>query len=252
MKINTFICLTFLFCTAFFLASACTSIEPSPKEEPLQNELSSIQKQKKVTSFSAPLVYGNKSPRFGESGISNLVTDAMMWGLTKKEKQKVDFSLINAGIIQEGLPQGEVTQEDFYKTLPFETKAYLVTLTGEEVLNLFDYIASINQGSTAFAQVSKEVTYSVTYDERGKNGSITSLLIHNKEINPELEYRIATTDYLAAGGDGYTDLQKGSHKANTSITLQDLVIEYAKSLEQPISPTSLVDSRLNVIGGKSF
>jgi len=62
-------------------------------------------------------------------------------------------------------------------------------------------------------------------------------------VDPNKTYRFCTNDYLYGGGDGYTVLTK----ANTSLLLSYVVIEYIASQSGIVTPRT--DGRMTVIGG---
>jgi 5'-nucleotidase/UDP-sugar diphosphatase len=123
----------------------------------------------------------------------------------------------------------------------------VLTLKGTDVESLFDFIGSINQGAGGFAQVSKEVKYTITYDADGKNGKISDVTVGGKPVDPGRLYRIATNDYMANGGDGYVIFKNSVDTFNTSMLMNDVFIDYVKSLPQPVAPAT--DGRITVMGG---
>ena len=191
-------------------------------------------------------VFGNKLSRKIELPLGNFVADAQVAYLASCGVN-VDFGFTNGGNIRTALPKGNVTRENLLTVLPFENYVYVVTLKGADVIELFNYIGSINQGAGGFAQVSKEVSYTLTYDETGMNGKISNVLINGSLIDESRTYKIAVNDYLAAGGDGYEVLTKSIDTFNTSMLMSDVVIEYAQSLGQPISPVT--EGRITIVGG---
>jgi len=116
------------------------------------------------------------------------------------------------------------------------------------VKELFEFIPTLNQGAGGFPQVSKEVKYTLTYDADGRNGSISDITIGGKPIDVKKTYRMATNDYMAGGGDGYVALKKCTDTFNTRMLVNDMFIEYLKTVPQPVTPTT--DGRITVIGGK--
>ena len=191
-------------------------------------------------------VFGNKLSRKIELPLGNFVADAQVEYLAAHGVE-VDFGFTNGGNIRSSLPKGKVTRENILTVLPFENYVYVVTLKGSDVIDLFNFIGSINQGAGGFAQVSKEVSYTITYDETGMNGVISNVLVNGAPIDENRTYKIAVNDYLADGGDGYEALTKSIDTFNTSMLMSDVVIEYAQSLGGPISPTT--EGRITIIGG---
>jgi 5'-nucleotidase/UDP-sugar diphosphatase len=161
----------------------------------------------------------------------------------------VDFAFQNGGNIRAEIPAGDVTKEHILTVLPFENYNYVVTLKGTDVIDLFNFIGTINQGAGGFPQVSKEVRYTVTYDDKGANGKLTGLTINGASVDPNRIYKIATNDYLAEGGDGYEALTRSTDTFNTSMLLSDVVVDYARTLPQPLNPAALTDGRITVVGG---
>jgi len=188
-------------------------------------------------------------PRCEESALADLCADAFVWG-TRELGQTVDFGFINGGGIRGGLPAGPVTRGDFLVMQPFSNSVDLITLTGAQVKAVFAHAAAQNQGNGGFAQVSKEVKFTITYDGEGKNGSIDleKLTIGGKPVDDGKTYRVATYDFIVeTGGDGYTMFMEGTDLLNTSVLDVDMLIAYVKTLSPPLLPQT--DGRITVVGG---
>ena len=75
-----------------------------------------------------------------ESTLSNLLADILIWG-GRAFHETPDFAVYNMGGIRAALVKGDVTKGDVVDVAPFENKLCLLTLTGEQVLELFKQIA---------------------------------------------------------------------------------------------------------------
>lgn len=188
--------------------------------------------------------FGNKLSRYQETSVGNLTCDAIVHYLSTTGVT-VDFAFLNGGGLRAELPKGEVTKEDIMTMLPFENYVFVVDIKGSDLIELFDYVGSIPQGSGAFAQVSKEARYTITYKEG--QGQISNLTIGGQPIDPNKVYRVATNDYLVKGGSGYTVLTRNNDSFNTSLLLSDVVIEYVQTLSQPVAP--VLDGRITIVNG---
>ncbi|MCQ2982011.1 MAG: 5'-nucleotidase C-terminal domain-containing protein [Treponemataceae bacterium] len=191
---------------------------------------------------------GNKDSRKWETAIGDFVADAQD-GYLASHGVSVDFGFTNGGNIRADFPAGDVTRENVLTVLPFENYVYVVTLNGSDVADLFQFIATLNQGAGGFPQMSKNVKYTLTYDAEGKNGQISDVTISGEPIDTSRTYRIAINNYLAEGGDGYEVLTRSIDTFNTSMLMSDVVIEYAQSLTEPVSAET--SGRITVIGGIS-
>jgi len=189
---------------------------------------------------------GNKDSRKWETAIGDFVADAQD-GYLAAHGVVVDFGFTNGGNIRASFPAGDVTRENVLTVLPFENYVYVVTLNGSDVADLFQFIATLNQGAGGFPQMSKNVKYTLTYDAEGKNGQISDVTISGEPVDTTRTYRIAVNNYLAEGGDGYTVLTRSVDTFNTSMLMSDIVIEYAQSLTGPVS--SETSGRITVVGG---
>jgi 5'-nucleotidase/UDP-sugar diphosphatase len=190
-------------------------------------------------------IFGKRLTRYQETAIGNLVTDANAWYFRTIYGQHIDFAFHNGGNIRAELPAGSITREQILTILPFDNYLYIVSLKGSEIIELFDFIASIPQGAGGFPQFSADVRY--TLDAEGR--AIRDLTIGGAPVDPDRTYRFCTNDYILGGGDGYTVMQKARDPFNTSLLLSFVVIEYIKSQSGPISP--MTDGRLTVSGGVS-
>lgn len=137
------------------------------------------------------------TPHRPESELSNLLADIMVWAADIYQEHP-DFGVYNMGGVRADLPEGDVTYGDVLDIAPFENKIAFVTLTGEEVLELFSQFAS-----TGGEGVSHDVRMVITPD-----GKLVSASLRGEPIDPRRDYRIATIDYLLGGNDKMLAFQK--------------------------------------------
>ncbi len=185
---------------------------------------------------------GNLSRRH-ETALGNMVNDGAMWYFRDHLGKDVDFAFTNGGNIRAELRPGNITRGDLTTVLAFDNWAFLTTMNGKQLVSLMEFIASINQGAGGFAQVSKEIRYTIDYSS-GK-GVLKDLTIHGKPVDPNKEYTFVTNDYLMGGGDGYIALADNVGSYNTSITLRDAVIDYVIATKVL---TPKLDGRITIIG----
>jgi 5'-nucleotidase/UDP-sugar diphosphatase len=190
-------------------------------------------------------VFGNRLTRYQETALGNMITDANVWYFKTVYNQPIDFAFHNGGNMRAELPKGDITQEKILTILPFENYLFIITLKGSEVLELFDFVATIQQGNGGFPQFSREVRY--TIDKTQGKGVIKDLTIGGAPVDPNKTYRFCTNDYILGGGDGYVVMKKARDPFNTSLLLSYVVGEYIKAQGGVISPE--LDGRLQVIGG---
>lgn len=173
------------------------------------------------------------------SNLGNLLADytfdgADEWAKTHLKKN-VDAALINIGGIRTTIGKGNILLRNVFEVMPFENEVIIVKIKGTDLPGLFEYYAK--------TQVNNPVSH--LYIETN-NGQLTKSLINGKAINPNQDYYIATSDYLALGGDNMKFFGKGE-SIPTGIKLRDLFIDYFKKAPEVVPNT---DVRLNFIGKK--
>lgn len=199
-----------------------------------------------ISHTSAPFPLGEKESRVGECAVCNLICDST-YDFLVQNKTPVDFVLSNGGVFRTGLPKGSITKENIKACLPYDNTLVLIDMKGSDVLDLFKFVASVYQTNGAFGQVSKQVRYTITYDN-GVNGKISDLTIDSNPVDPERVYKFAVNSYMYNGGDGYDILKQRAVKAaDINILVTDAVIDTLKRSVQPFAP--VLDGRIVVRGG---
>jgi 5'-nucleotidase/UDP-sugar diphosphatase len=226
------------------------AIEPDPEVAAMLApyiEQANASLKEVVGTASADFVFGDRLTRKIETALGDMICDANAWYFRTVYNQQIDFAFHNGGNIRTELKRGPITQENILTILPFENYLFIASLKGSDIIELFNFIASIPQGAGGFAQVSKEVRYTIDYT--GGAGKLLDLTIGGAPVDPNRIYRFCTNDYLLGGGDGYTALTKSVDPFNTSLLLSYVVVEYIRSQNGVITPAT--DGRITVLGGVS-
>lgn len=164
-----------------------------------------------------------------ESNVGNLIADAM------REASGADIAFQNGGGIRADLSAGDITLEELYTLLPFDNQLVAMTLRGDQVLQLLE--ASGDQ-HTKILQVSG---LAVEYDSTRPAGSrVARASVKGETLRPDAAYRVATNDFLAAGGDNFTTFKEGTDLAYGD-TLRDTVSDYLQK-HSPVRPA--VENRI--------
>lgn len=156
-----------------------------------------------------------------ESKLTNYLADLML-----EESRKVteengnglvpDVSFLNYGGIRTGFPQGEITVRKVFELMPFENELVLLELKGSDMQAFLDYVASI--GGDCIGGVRFVIS-----DEKA-----TKARIANQELKMVDTYWLATSDYVADGGDNYSMLKNAVQRINTGEKIRDVIIRYMK------------------------
>jgi len=152
-----------------------------------------------------------------EGSLGNFVSDAVLIKTNDRyfpeDKKPADICLLNNGGLRSQLPKGKITRGNVYELMPFENSIVVLTLSGEKIKSLFEYLAAVN--GAPFAGATMKV----------KNKKITELTIGGQPFNISRTYKVVTSDYLSAGGDKY-DFFKDPVKVETiNYLVRDAIID---------------------------
>lgn len=159
-----------------------------------------------------------------ESPLSNLLADIAVWA-GKMYDEKPVLGVYNIGGIRASISEGEVNYGNILEIAPFENKICFLTLSGENLLKLFEQIAAVGGEG-----VSKGVELVIS-----KDGKLKSAKLHGKQIASDASYRIVTIDYLAEGNDKMeafklkTDVNAPEGAENNS---REIIIDYFKMMQK--------------------
>jgi len=150
--------------------------------------------------------------RTRETRFGNLIADAI------RAETGADVALLNGGGIRGGRVYeagATLTRRDILTELPFGNVAVLIRVSGRDLREALENgLSGVEEMAGRFAQVSG---MKMSYDPAAAKGSrIHTVTIGGKPLNPDALYKVATSDYLGNGGDGYKALTRGEILINAS------------------------------------
>jgi 5'-nucleotidase len=161
----------------------------------------------------------NAACRTGECPLGNFITDAML-----ASARGADLAILNAGGIRTGLPGGTITMGDVLTMLPFSNTVATVTLTGADVLAALANGVS-RAGAGGFPQLGGA---RMTWDTTGRRVEAVELRQPDgsfARLDPARHYRVATNNFMRAGGDGYIVMRdRGIDPYDAGASMEDTVM----------------------------
>ncbi|MBQ8673190.1 MAG: 5'-nucleotidase C-terminal domain-containing protein [Bacteroides sp.] len=153
-----------------------------------------------------------------EDLLQNLVADVLREAAVMVQPQPADMGLMNIGGLRNVLTQGDVTYETIFEILPFENSLCVLTLTGRNLLLLFENIAA--RGGEGVSGVTLRIS---------TDGRLLEARVGGQPVEPDRLYTVATIDYLAEGNDGMPALlQAEKRECPPDATLRDLFLRYVE------------------------
>ncbi len=155
-----------------------------------------------IGTLEVPLDTRKAMVRTQETAFGNLVTDAM------KNAVGADIAITNGGGIRSNREYEvgyNITRRDILSELPFGNSTLMLEVSGADVLAALENgLKSAPEATGRFPQVSG---LQVVYDPEAEVGSrVVSVKVNGVDLDPAATYKLATNDYMARGGDGYSML----------------------------------------------
>ncbi len=155
-----------------------------------------------IGTLEVPLDTRKAMVRTQETAFGNVVTDAM------KNAVGADIAITNGGGIRSNREYDagyEITRRDILSELPFGNLTLMLEVSGADVLAALENgLRSAPEATGRFPQVSG---LEVVYNPDAEVGSrVVSVKANGVDIDPAATYKLATNDYMARGGDGYSML----------------------------------------------
>ncbi|MEL7312769.1 MAG: bifunctional UDP-sugar hydrolase/5'-nucleotidase [Pseudomonadota bacterium] len=134
-----------------------------------------------------------------ESTIGNLLTDVM------RVAGDSDIAMLNSGAIRADLRAGTVTREHLINVYPFVDSLTVVELTGAQIREFVSYSLTLPYGIAQFSGLE------IVYDgSREANQRLIAVSHNGEPLNHSQRYSVATSAFVANGGDGYGMFSDGT------------------------------------------
>ncbi|RMD92055.1 MAG: bifunctional metallophosphatase/5'-nucleotidase [Alphaproteobacteria bacterium] len=181
--------------------------------------------------------------RAEEAAIGDLIADAM------RAATGADVAITNGGGIRGDRtyePGTVLTRRDILTELPFGNVTVVTEITGGQILDALENgFSRVEEGAGRFPQVSG---LTVVWDPSAEPGSrVVEVKVNGAPLDLNKVYRVATNDYMLAGGDGYAALGGGRvviDKGNGNLMAND-VIDYIAKMGKV---TQTVEGRIRRLG----
>lgn len=113
-----------------------------------------------------------------------------------------DVGLHNHGGIRSSLLAGRVTERDLYQISPFGNQVVVCQVSGADLRTIAR--RSLREENRRLDAYQLEIGY-----QKGEDGlELASLLVAGESVDDDQIYSLATSDYLALGGDGWDQFEK--------------------------------------------
>lgn len=159
-----------------------------------------------------------------EGALGNLVADIILEKANEQYRPDdfhyADFCLLNNGGLRVSLPQGEISRGKIFELMPFENEIVIVTLSGDKVAELIQYIIAVGGQPLSGLQL------------KNFNQPTMQALVNGVPFDKTKTYKIATSDYLSSGGDKMDFFKTPLKIETTGYKIRDAIIDYLTNENQ--------------------
>ncbi|MGP1831574.1 bifunctional UDP-sugar hydrolase/5'-nucleotidase UshA [Shewanella frigidimarina] len=127
-----------------------------------------------------------------QTNLGRLVAEA------QRTKVGADIGVMNSGGVRASIQAGDISYRDVLTVQPFGNMVTLSTMTGAEVTEYLNTVASFQRGAGAYAQITG---VKMTVDCTAQTVAISE--INGKDYSATDSYSFTVPSFNAAGGDGY-------------------------------------------------
>jgi len=154
--------------------------------------------------------------RNNQTNLGRLIATAHM------ERAKADFGIMNSGGVRASIEAGVITYKDVLTVQPFGNILTYVEMSGAEVMDYLNVVATKMKDSGAFAQFAG-ISMTVA------NGQVSDVKIGGKAMDMSKSYRFTIPSFNAAGGDGYPKIMEHASFVNTGYVDAEVLKEYIEA-----------------------
>ncbi|MGF1690273.1 bifunctional UDP-sugar hydrolase/5'-nucleotidase UshA [Photobacterium kagoshimensis] len=154
--------------------------------------------------------------RFKQTNLGRLIAASHM------QRAKADFAVMNSGGVRDSIAAGDITYKDVLTVQPFGNIVTYTDMSGAEVLDYLNVVATKPVDSGAYAQF-----YGISMTVA--DGQVSNVVLNGKKLDPKATYRFTVPSFNAAGGDGYPKLADHPGYVNTGFVDAEVLKEFLES-----------------------
>ncbi|WP_026711378.1 5'-nucleotidase C-terminal domain-containing protein [Flavobacterium filum] len=167
----------------------------------------------------------DKSKGEWQTNIGNFMADVCMKEsniiFEKRYGKSIDICILNHGGIRSIIPKGNVTTRTAFEVMPFENNMVVLALKGKTVREIVNYLLVEKKPHPLSGM-------ELILD---KQLQIKSISIQNQLLEDDKTYYVATSDYLANGGDNMVFFKENIRFFDLEYKIRNLLIDYFKKVD---------------------
>ncbi|KAA2267218.1 bifunctional metallophosphatase/5'-nucleotidase [Solihabitans fulvus] len=181
----------------------------------------------------------------GDTALGDLIADSMLAATKDTAKGGAVAAFMNPGGVRADLTakagagvqkqDGQVTYGELYTVQPFNNQVTTLDLTGQQILALLEQQWKNDLGPKVLDIAG--ITYA--FKDAGEAGSkivADSVKIGDQPLDAAKTYRVATNNFLAGGGDGFTTFTQAKNPSPGPIDVDVFEAYFKAAGSSPVAP----------------
>ena len=187
-------------------------VVPEPEVQKIVDAALARAGQRRLEKLGVVLTDVVRKAHSAESPEGNLFCDLML-----EARPDAQVAMTNGGGLRADLPPGALTYGELFEALPFDNRFAIVDVTGKDLRTMVTSNLSHGGGILSWG--------GLTAKARCKAGKLdVQIQVRGKPLDDNAGYKLATSDFLASGGDGVIGRLK---LPEGSIHVTDIIIREA-------------------------
>ena len=218
---NRLCLLTFI----LLIFSACSTIKPADSLDGLDYlapdyEISAILDAYRPcidNVMGKPIAIVKDTLRFDqpEGALGNMAADALRNRAALELRRFVHLGIIGEGSFKTFFVPGVLTLGDIYEFMPYENRLVVLELRGDQVIELIGQVAKVGGAPISGARF--------RIDE---NNRARGILVNSEVVDPNKRYLVATSNWVANGGDQFPALWNPVNRTDLDLNIKDLYVDF--------------------------
>lgn len=172
----------------------------------------------KIADVARPVSFGKP-----ESALGNLVADALRNRAARETRSFINLALIGESSFRLNLDEGDLTRGEVLEFMPYDNSLVLLKLKGESIYTLSQEIAG--RGGVPVS--------GLRFRLEGKTAR--DVLVNSDIIDPEQHYWLATSSWIADGGEDFQALREPLERVELPVSVREVYLDYFRN-QRTINP----------------
>jgi len=198
------------------LSSDVTIIQDSEISELLDKHREKLDAEVgvKIAELTAPAEFGKP-----EGSLGNIAADAIRFRASREARQFVNLGFIGGDSFRLNFDEGKLTLGEILEFMPYENHLVLLKISGDDVLKLSSQIAA--RGGEPISGMRFRL----------EEGKARGVLVNSEAVQPDKNYWLATSNYYANGGGGFTAITNPVDRIDfEGVSIRQLYVDHFRNL----------------------